>query len=77
MNEFAVDEGRFCSPIPTEEEVKWRLRGYLDCLRGLSLEGAPDPKFVLWICEKTNEPLISLSYLEDLRRKLGAQTPEQ
>lgn len=75
MTDYSLE--KFCSPIPTEEEVKWRLRGYLDCLRGLSIEGAPDPKFVLWICEKTNEPLISLSYLEDLRRKLGAQTPGQ
>jgi len=63
--------------LPTEEEILWRLKGYLDCLRALSIEGAPDPKYILWMCEKTGEPLISLTYLEDLRRKLGAQTPGQ
>lgn len=61
----------------TDEEVLWRLRGYLDCLRGLSLDGLPDPKFIMLLCEKTGEPLVSLSYLEDLRRKLGAQTAGQ
>lgn len=61
----------------TDEEVLWRLRGYLDCLRGLSLDGLPDPKFITLLCEKTGEPLIALSYLEDLRRKLGAQAPGQ
>jgi len=62
---------------PTEEEILWRLKGYLDCLRALSIEGAPDPKYILWMCEKTKEPLISLTFVEDLRRKLGAQTAGQ
>lgn len=66
--------GQFNESIPTEQELRWRHLGYLDCLRGLSIEGAPDPKFVLWLCEKTGASLISLTYLEDLRRKLGAQT---
>ena len=72
---------KFDDPIPevypTDEEILWRMKGYLDCLRALSIEGAPDPKYILWMCEKTQEPLVSLTYVEDLRRKLGAQTPEQ
>lgn len=60
---------------PTEEELRWRQRGYLDCLRALAQDGPPDPKYVEYLCTKTNQPFVSLTYLEDLRRKLGGQTP--
>ena len=53
-----------------KEEIDWRLRGYLDCLRALSIDGPPDPKYVEWLCLKLGEPLVSLTYLANLQRKL-------
>lgn len=56
---------------PSKEQLLWRHRGYLDCLRGLVEDGPPDPKFVEWLCLKTHQPFISLTYLEDLKRRLA------
>ena len=59
----------------TEQEIEWRLRGYLDCLRALAIDGPPDPKYIEWLCLKTGEPLISLTFLQKLRRRFG-EAPE-
>jgi hypothetical protein len=60
----------------SEQEILWRLRGYLDCLRALAVDGPPDPKYIEWVCDRVGEPLVSLSYLEKLRRVLRAETAE-
>lgn len=58
-------------PNITEAEIDYRLRGYLDCLRALSLDGLPDPKYIEWLCLRLGEPLVSQTYLADLKRKLA------
>lgn len=45
------------SHVPTEQEIRWRMRGYLDALRGLEQDGYPDPRFIEYLVERTGDPL--------------------
>jgi hypothetical protein len=42
-------------PLPTTDEVRWRMKGFLDCLRHQKVYGPVDPKYIEYLIEKTGE----------------------
>lgn len=40
---------------PTEAEILWRMKGFLDCLKHQKVYGPVDPKYIEYLVEKTGE----------------------
>ena len=40
---------------PSDHEVLWRMKGFLDCLKHLKVYGPVDPKYIEYLVEKTGE----------------------
>ena len=47
--------GENMGPYPTDQEIVWRMKGFLDCVKHLKNYGPIDPKYVEYLVEKTGE----------------------
>lgn len=45
----------FKSRPETDEEILWRMKGFLDCLRHQAHYGPVDPLYIEYLVEKTGE----------------------
>jgi len=45
----------FKSRLETDEEILWRMKGFLDCLRHQAHYGPVDPLYIEYLVEKTGE----------------------
>jgi len=56
----------------SQTEIEWRLEGFLDCLKGISLDGMPDPKFVEWVADRLQRDVpaypTEVNFLAENRR---------
>ena len=66
---------------PTQKQTEWRIKGYLDAIRGITMDGLPDPKYLEWLADQVNEPVPpypteaslmgQLRWLRERLRELG------
>lgn len=60
--------------VPTAEEIRWRMLGYLDCLNALITDGPPDHLFIEYMHSRLGEVIVRPDRLEYFYERYGRHT---